>query len=255
MNKSKLCRYGEMIYRPNDVYIGRSLELYGEFSEQEVQVFRGLVRPGQTTLDVGANIGAHTVPLAKLVGPTGKVLAFEPQRGLFYALCGNVALNNLHAVRCYQAAVGERAGTIVVPDLDADAELNYGGVALANVAASTAAESVPVLRIDDLQLSACDFIKIDVEGMEQQVLAGAVQTIRRCRPFLYVEDDRAAASADLRARMFDLGYQIYVHRPPLYNPANFAAKRENVFGSIVSLNLYAHHVESTSPIRPEQFGM
>jgi len=255
VNKTKVCRYGEMIYRPNDTYVGRSLELYGEFSESEVQLFRALVRPGQTVLEVGANIGAHTVPLAKLVGPTGKVLAFEPQRGLFYMLCGNMALNNLHQVHCYHAAVGERAGTIAVPEVDADREQDYGGIRLTNLPSSVVTEPVPLLRIDDLQLAACDFIKVDVEGMERQVLTGAAQTIRRFRPLLYVEDDRAQASADLRALMFDLGYQLYVHQPPLYNPANFAANRENIFPKIVSLNVCAHHVESPSPIRPEQFGM
>jgi FkbM family methyltransferase len=255
VNKTKLCRYGEMIYRPNDVYIGRSLELYGEFSEQEVQLFRAVVRPGQTVLDVGANIGAHTAALAKLVGPTGKVLAFEPQRGLYYVLCGNVAQNNLHQVRCYQAAVGERSGTIAVPEFDTDAEVNYGGIGLADGLSSGSSEMVPLLKIDDLQLTACHFIKADVEGMEERVLMGAAQTIRRFRPLLYVEDDRPDRSSDLRSCLFELGYELYVHRPELYNPANFAGHRENVFGRIVSINLFAHHVESPSPIRVEQFAL
>jgi FkbM family methyltransferase len=255
VNKTKLCRYGEMIYRPNDTYIGRSFELYGEFSEQEVQLFRAVVRTGQTVLDVGANIGAHTVALAKLVGPTGKVLAFEPQHGLFYALCGNVAQNNLHQVRCFQAAVGEQAGKIAVPEFDSDIELNYGGVGLVDGLKSAASEQVTLMRIDDLPLPACHFIKVDVEGMEERVLTGATQTIRRFRPLLYVEDDRPDRSADLRACLFELGYELYVHRPALYNPANFAGHRENVFGRVVSVNLLAHHVESPCPVRPEQYAL
>ena len=255
MNKTKLCRYGEMIYRPNDTYIGRSLELYGEFSEHEVQLFRTLVGPGQTVLDVGANIGVHTVPLAKLVGPTGRVLAFEPQRGIYYNLCGNVALNNLHQVRCHHAAVGDSAGTIAVPEVDIEAELNFGGIGLTNVLPSLPSEPVPLLRIDDLRLPACHFIKVDVEGMEERVLSGAAETIRRFRPLLYVEDDRPERSADLRACLFELGYDLYIHRPDLYNPANFAGHRENVFGRIVSINLFAHPAESPSPVRPEPFAM
>ncbi|HWB10621.1 MAG TPA: FkbM family methyltransferase [Pirellulales bacterium] len=255
MNKTKLCRYGEMIYRPNDVYIGRSLDLYGEFSEQEVQLFRAVVQPGQTVLDVGANIGAHSVALARLVTVTGKVMAFEPQRGLFYALCGNVAQNNLRQVRCYLAAVGETAGTIAVPELDGDMQANYGGIGLADGLGSVPTEPVPLMRIDDLQLSACHFIKVDVEGMEERVLRGAAETIRRFRPLLYVEDDRPDRSEDLRAFLFELGYELYVHRPELYNPANFAGHRENVFGRIVSLNLFGHPCDLPSPIRPEQFSL
>ena len=255
MNKTKLCRYGEMIYRPNDIYIGRSLDLYGEYSEQEVQLFRAAVQPGQTVLDVGANIGAHSVALARLVTATGKVLAFEPQRDLFYALCGNAAQNNLRQVRCYLAAVGETPGTIAVPELDGDVEANYGGVGLADGLRSAASEQVPLMRIDDLQLSACHFIKVDVEGMEERVLTGAAETIRRFRPLLYVEDDRADRSGDLRACLFEFGYELYVHRPELYNPANFAGHRENVFGRIVSLNLFGHPVDMPSPIRLEQFSL
>ncbi len=253
MNKVKRCRWGEIIYRPNDRYIGRSLDLYGEFSEGEVSLFQALVKPGQTVLDVGANIGVHTLPLARLVGPNGRVLAFEPQRTVFYMLCGNVAQNNLDQVHCFHAAVGQAAGEIGVPELDGAAEQNFGGLELSQ--ATPGKTKVPLLRIDDLRLAACHFIKIDVEGMERQVLLGARETISRFRPLLYLEDDRADRSAALRECLAELGYEIYTHRPPLFNPTNFAANRQNVFANVISANLYAHHQQSPSPIRPEAFGM
>lgn len=253
MNKVKRCRWGEIIYRPNDLYIGRSLDLYGEFSEGEVSLFRALVKPGQTVLDVGANIGVHTLPLARLVGPSGKVLAFEPQRLVFYMLCGNVALNNLDHVHCFHAAVGETAGEIAVPELDGAAEQNFGGLELSQTALSKS--KVPLLRIDDLRLAACHFMKIDVEGMERQVLLGARETIGRFHPLIYLEDDRVDRSAALRECLAGLGYELYTHRPLLFNTDNFAANRQNVFSNIVSANLYAHHRQSPSPISPEQFGM
>ncbi|HEV7222193.1 MAG TPA: FkbM family methyltransferase, partial [Pirellulales bacterium] len=198
MNQVKTCRYGVMIYQPNDAYIGRSFELYGEFSESEVAVFRALVKPGQTALDVGANIGAHTVALARLVGPTGKVVAFEPQRIAYYSLCGNVVQNNLDQVVCHQAAVGAAAGKIAVPELDYRREQNFGAIDLSQDYRRAPSHSVPVVRIDDLGLTACDLVKIDVEGMERQALEGAVETVRRFKPILYVEDDRAQKSDALR---------------------------------------------------------
>lgn len=255
MNKVKRCRWGEIMYRPNDLYIGRSLDLYGEFSEAEVALFRALVKPGQTVLDVGANIGVHTLPLARLVGPSGKVLAFEPQRLVFYMLCGNVAQNNLDHVHCFHAAVGETPGQISVPELDGAAEQNFGGLELSPTATPPGITKVPLLRIDDLRLAVCHLLKIDVEGMERQVLLGARETIERFRPLLYLEDDRADRSAALRECLASFGYELYVHRPPLFNPNNFAANRQNVFSNIVSANLYAHHRQSPSPIRPEEFGM
>lgn len=255
MNQVKPCRYGLMIYQPNDAYIGRSLDLYGEFSEAEVALFRAAVRPGQTVLDVGANIGAHTLALARLVGPTGRVLAFEPQRIAYYSLCGNVVQNNLDHVACHQAAVGASAGKINVPQLDYRREQNFGAVDLTRDSGSASADSVPVVRIDDLGLAACHFIKIDVEGMERQALEGAAETIRRYRPLLYVEDDRAEKSDALRELIDSLGYEMYSHRPPLYNAENFDRNPQNVFGSTVSLNLYCCHRSAASPIDPSQFGM
>src|SRR5207249_4297202 len=74
---------------------------------------------------------------------------------------------------------------------------------------------VPVVRVDDLQLRACHFFKLDVEGMERQALLGAADTVRRFRPLLYVEDDRQDRSAELRACIQGLGYELYVHTPPL----------------------------------------
>src|SRR4051794_7022915 len=87
------CRHRRMMYLLADQYIGRSLDYYGEYCEAEGGVFDQLVGPGQIVIEVGANIGTHTVRLGQLVGPGGAVIAFEPQRVLFYLLCANLALN------------------------------------------------------------------------------------------------------------------------------------------------------------------
>src|SRR4051794_21224650 len=88
----KACRHGAMMYFAGDQYVGRSFDLYGEFSEGETALFAQVLKPGMTAIDAGANIGAHTVYFAKAVGPEGRVHAFEPQRRVYYLLCGNVSL-------------------------------------------------------------------------------------------------------------------------------------------------------------------
>jgi hypothetical protein len=80
------CRHGTMMYLRQDIYVGRSFAEYGEYSEGEVDLFRQCLRPGDVALDIGANFGSHTIPLAQLVGPGGAVYAFEPQRILFQIL-------------------------------------------------------------------------------------------------------------------------------------------------------------------------
>jgi FkbM family methyltransferase len=234
----KQCRYGPMLYLVTDQYIGQSLDRYGEFSNGEADLFRQLVQPGWTILDIGANLGAHTVLLAQAAGPHGVVHAFEPQRLLFQILCANVALNSLHNVHTHQVAAGREAGTIQVPVLDSAAVQNFGGLSLGSY---TEGDRVPVIPIDALQLSACHLIKADVEGMEGDVIAGAVQTIRRCRPALYLENDRPEKSAALIEHILSLGYRLYWHLPPLFNPQNHFGAAENIFGRIVSINMLALH--------------
>src|ERR1041385_6647627 len=75
-NRVKDCRYGKMIYNANDMYIGRALELYGEYCQGEADLFAQIVRPGDIVIDAGANIGGHTVFFARAVAPGGYVFAF-----------------------------------------------------------------------------------------------------------------------------------------------------------------------------------
>ena len=223
-----------MIYNVNDIYIGRSLHEYAEFSEGEVEVFLQAVKPGQVVLEVGANIGAHTVWFAKAVGPSGAVMAFEPQRLVFQTLFANIAINSLPNVHCLNVAVSSSPGQLHVPVLDARIENNFGGIGLGSY---TSGEIVPVITIDGMNISRCNFLKIDVEGMELDVLKGAAKTIARLMPVLYVENDRPEKSDELIRYIDSLGYNLYWHRPPYFNPDNYAGNTENIFGNLVSLNM------------------
>ena len=230
----KQCRHGLMLYNINDQYVGRSLDLYGEFSEGETAIFRQLLRPGDIALEIGANIGAHTVFLAKTVGETGGVLALEPQRLVYQILVANVALNSLTNVWPMQLAAGSAPGQVRVPDLDPRQSHNFGGLQLGG---SDVGDAVPVVRGDDLGLVRCRLIKVDVEGMELDVLKGCAGTIAKFSPALYVENDRPDRSAELARYIDSLGYAMFWHRPPLFNPDNFLKNPENVFGGVASINM------------------
>src|SRR5262252_5868092 len=75
--KTQQCKHGTFTWYEQDELIGLSLDIYGEYSEDEVQVFRNCLRVGHVVLDIGANIGAFTVPMSKLVGQLGHVIAVE----------------------------------------------------------------------------------------------------------------------------------------------------------------------------------
>jgi len=238
------CRYGKMMFLRNDRYIGRSLEVYGEYSEHEIAVLRQCVRPGDTVFDVGANIGTLTLPLSQFVGSTGWVAAFEPQRPIYHLLCGNLALNeiaNVHAVHC---AIGATDSLIRVPLLNYRLVDNYGGVAIG----AEVGDEVRLRTIDGMYLQQLRLIKIDVEGQEIEVIRGAAQTISRLRPLMFVENDRRDRSAALIAAIQALGYRLWWHFSPLFNPANFRGVAENVFGSPGSMNMVCVHRDLWFPV-------
>ncbi|MCC7426107.1 MAG: FkbM family methyltransferase [Alphaproteobacteria bacterium] len=260
----RACRNGPMMFPARDAYIGRSLELYGEFSPAEARFLAQTLRPGMVVVEVGANIGAHTVGLARAIGPAGRVLAFEPQRILHQLLCANLSLNAIGNVIAHRAAAGAARGDLRVPAMDYARPGNFGAVSLgaqekggggqgANAQADGAAqpppgERVAVLPLDEFGLRRLDLLKIDAEGMENEVIAGAADTIGRCRPVLYLENDRRPRSAELIGRLQGLGYRLWWHLPPLYSPDNFRGQATNVFPRIVSVNMLGLPPDSSSKV-------
>ena len=238
-----------MLYNPNDKFVGRSLDLYGEFSEGEAALFGQCVKPGHVVLDIGANVGAHTLFFAAAVGPRGRVVAFEPQRLVFQTLCANVALNSITNVICRNEAVGATPGTVRVPVLDPRTMQNFGGLSLDG---QREGEAVARVTVDGLELGRCHFMKIDVEGMEVPAIEGAAETIRRLRPILYVENDRREHSDALVRLIASLDYRLYWHLPRLFNPDNFAANPDNVFADFISRNMLCLPAESTVKVEKMQ---
>jgi len=226
------CRYGPMLYLSTDQYIGQALDKYGEFSEGEVHLFRQIVKENWTVLDVGANHGAHTVALAKLVSQWGHVHAFEPQRILFQIACANVALNALPNVYMHNVAVGSAPGVLHVPRVEYTRASNFGAVELGD-----SGEPVPVITLDSLNLESCHFIKADAEGMEGEIVAGAGTLISRFKPIWYVENDREDKSPSLIQQMWDLDYELFYHLPYYFNGYNYSGQTENIYGGTISVNM------------------
>jgi FkbM family methyltransferase len=241
--------HGDMIYNVNDVWIGRSLQHYGEFSQGEFNLFQEVVPEGGVVVEAGANIGAHTLGFARLVGESGKVYAYEPQRVVFQALCGNIALNSLTHVWAYQVALGDKQELVYLSQVDYHEKNNPGGVTIDGSPHGVGVMSLP---LNDLSLERVDLIKADVEGYESKVLKGAEETIARCRPFLYVENDRGDPQI-LIDQIKALGYDLWWHKPPLFNPDNFNRNPVNVFmfpveggmGQYVSSNMFCAPTEKT----------
>jgi FkbM family methyltransferase len=228
----KRCRHGLFMYNRNDTFVGRGLDLYGEWCDFEIQLMRRFIRLGDTVLDVGAHIGTHTIAFANLVGPGGLVHAFEPQRRFFMMLAGNVALNALENVFCHHKAVGEANGEIMIPPLPPP-ETSYNFSAVPIPPSSEAGEAVALVALDTLALERCALIKVDAEGMDPQVIAGARALIERFRPILYVENGDQQSSSRLSKVLDDIGYRAWWSIFPYFDPRNFYCNTLNVWQEFV----------------------
>jgi FkbM family methyltransferase len=226
----KQCRHGLMMYNLNDLFVGRALDLYGEWCLAELDCLGQLLHPGDVAVDVGANIGTHTVFFSKKVAPGGIVYAFEPQRISFEYLCANIALNGLVNVVPIQAALGDKSLDLIIPILNPASQQNFASL---NVEGHTAGDAVKLFPLDNMDLKRCNLIKIDVEGMEHKVILGAEKTIRKCRPYLFVENNKKEGAPETIQALFDLDYKCWWHIAPYYNPDNFFHNPENVFSNFV----------------------
>lgn len=162
--------------------------------EDEVQNILKLVEklPNDAVIvDAGANIGFFSIPVAQAVKDKGSMLiSFEPQKQLFYALGGTIALNELTNVNLFNLGLGASHSTARIPVVDYGAKSDYGMVAITeddDEKSFPSYNSVQVIPLDSMELHGCDFFKIDVEGYEPQVLRGALETIKKYRPFIWIE--------------------------------------------------------------------
>jgi FkbM family methyltransferase len=188
--------------------IGLSTLVYGSFEAAETQFLRRLARPGTTAFDAGANVGLFTVPLALAVGSQGRVLAFEPAPGTVARLRENLRRNGLENVSVVEAALGAKRGSATLV-LEADSA--YNSTAPTPTAAAGGAE-VRVERLDDVWVEAgrpeVSVLKVDVEGAEVEVLAGAAELLRSGRPAVLVEASEPSRAAAISRLCAEQGYRL-----------------------------------------------
>jgi len=178
----------DMLVDPRDLAIGEALIRDGTWEPYETDLFTAAIKPGAVVADIGANIGYYTLLAARAVGPTGTVLAFEPDPDNFALLSANVRTNRFDNVVLVPAALGDQAGTL---DLHRDAR-NFGNHSLAgeNVPDEGDVVKVEVRTLDDSLAGhgrlAVDVLKLDVQGAEGLVLQGGREALR-ARPICFTE--------------------------------------------------------------------
>ncbi len=194
--------------------------LLGAFEKRTVAAYSRLVQPGMTVIDIGANIGAHTLPLAKLVGPTGRVIAVEPTIWAVERLRANLDLNPpLRAIVDVRQVMLVGGGGQAVPDeIYASWPLHGRAVHPKLRALPKSTLGAQAMTLDELGeiagIKKVDFIKLDVDGYEGHVLRGARAMLKRDRPIIvlelspYILAERGNGFEDLIGILRDCDYRL-----------------------------------------------
>ncbi len=196
------------------MYMSRQIAAGRHFRESELALVRNLLRPGDQVADVGANVGIFTRELSQAIGTSGRMYSFEPVSANFDVLSDVVRRCGLTNVQIFRKAIGAANGTvqIVVPEMK-----GFEGLYWAHVASDGEPgkkEPVELCSLDDLHrqgtITALDFIKCDVEGGEAEVVKGAANLMRTCRPGWLIEISRQTSSLVFET-MTNAGYKVFVH--------------------------------------------
>lgn len=193
-------------------WVDWSLLFRGSFEPQVGALFERLLEPGAVAIDVGANVGAHTLSLAVLAGPAGRVLAFEPNPAIRQRLEVNVALNGFRQVEVYACALGDSEARMPlrVPAKGSAEAANPGMASLVALDTPHDLVDVGVHTLDAVVSSSgverIDLVKIDVQGYELPVLRGMAAVLRRFRPAVVFEYEQWAweRAGEKLADVFDL---------------------------------------------------
>lgn len=185
--------------------------VYGTWEPEIVRAVTGVVREGFVAIDVGAHLGYYALILSRLVGPKGRVIAFEPMPSNFRILSENISLNRCANVQAINKAVSNRSGRSEA-NFPTESDLPSSFSLLNNEGAESI--TVETISLDEFLTGwkgPVDFIEIDVEGAEEMVLEGARKTILSCRPILLVEIhhfDGHLESSPVPRQLAALGYEI-----------------------------------------------
>ncbi len=226
--------HGMLILNRNDEHrvgairygVGIEILMNGVFCPDEVElalklleIRRDVYGVGVVAIDCGANIGVHAIDWGRRMSGWGRVIAIEAQERIYYALAGNIAINNCFNVSALHAAATDADGEMRIPTPNYLERASFGSLELKPLARpenigqaidyrDEMMTTVRAIRLESLGLDRLDFIKIDVEGMEIDVLQGAAESLRKFKPIMLIEHHKTDA-ARMNRMLQDWGYKIY----------------------------------------------
>ena len=199
----------EFIGIQNDT-ITTTISEHGSWEGHLVNLYYSLLKRDNVVIDIGANIGYHSVHFGKIVGSNGKVFSFEPQKLIYDILSANILKNGLsNIISQHNFGLSSKEGLLYLSNIKDvsynNGMINFGGVKLSND--STGGVKVRVKTLDEIFTGNVDFIKVDIEGMESDVIQGADATIKKSLPIIFIEITKN--HDELYSYFKENGYIIY----------------------------------------------
>jgi FkbM family methyltransferase len=246
-------RYGLMVFPENDAVLGPSLKLYGEWAQDEIDGLAQLIKNGDIVIDAGANIGTHTLGFAHAVAPNGRVYAFEPQPGIYEMLQRNCSINAKSAtIVTYCKPLSDVSNQqYLLPVFDENKIQNFGAAQLSSAinGENQAFHSNSSMTIDDLKLDACRLLKLDVEGMELEVLNGAINLIKKCQPLIFFEANTIPAAWEIIQKFTSLNkYSSRVVVSDAFSACNFNQNKLNIFSDYQETSILLYPAEEEKSV-------
>lgn len=165
-----------MILDLNDLGISRELALYGVHEKNSTEEVKSIITPGMKILEVGANIGYYALIETKLAGPTGHLYAIEPAPHNFASLKKNLELNNIRNADLHQAAFGDKRDKAKFYVYDRGNLSSF--IKREDMGMKYEEVEVEIMTLDDfLKFKKVDFIRMDVEGYEKEILKGSEKAL------------------------------------------------------------------------------
>jgi len=200
--------------RPDDAEVGGALRREHRYEENITRHLTRALSPGSVFVDVGASIGFYTVLAGRLVGPSGRVMAFEPGPQNHSILLLNLLINDLGNVELFRIALSDTPGVLLYSRSGGNGAIDEYDGEPDRLAVADLVDARPLDEVIDPHLQV-DVMKVDVEGAEGRVFRGAEQTLRRCRPTVFFEFSPTTLQArsgmdgtEMLSFLSDIGYRF-----------------------------------------------
>jgi tetratricopeptide (TPR) repeat protein/tRNA A58 N-methylase Trm61 len=213
-------RAGTLQYSPDEPIVGDSIGWYGEYLQAEIDLLARFIRPGATILEVSAGVGAHAVPLGRMIGESGRLWVHESRPVPREILRQNLAANGLRQVTVLADSGDPRPDRALIEDATGAA------------------------NIDELDLQRLDCLKVGQASDTIEVLTGATETVWRLRPLLFLSLTGEETFNLIKDRVREFGYRCWRMKTPFFNAQNFNRRDTDIFRGRTALSLLAVPEES-----------